>query len=148
MHHHTGPAPGIMVWGGIVFHFHIHQVRIAGTLKSQHYISDVLEPVVLPYIQRLPSAILKQARPHVARNFQKFSFINQIELLSWLSCSPYVYPESKTSGRCLQNDWPGIHNLLLQHIKFGDMWKPHRLLYPKVISKAFLIQCLGVWQRL
>ncbi|GFV96734.1 transposable element Tcb1 transposase [Trichonephila clavipes] len=43
MHHHTGPAPGIMVWGGIGYHSRTPLVRIAGTLNSQRYISEVLE---------------------------------------------------------------------------------------------------------
>ncbi|GFV42342.1 hypothetical protein TNCV_3170101 [Trichonephila clavipes] len=32
-------------------------VRIAGTLKMQRYISEVLEPIVLPYLQVLITAI-------------------------------------------------------------------------------------------
>lgn len=94
MHRHTGPAPGIMVWGGIGFHCRTPLVRIAGTLNSQRYISEVLEPVVLPYIQRLPSAIFQQdnARPHVARNVQEFFFTHQIELLPWPACSPDLSP--------------------------------------------------------
>ncbi|GFX12508.1 transposable element Tcb1 transposase [Trichonephila clavipes] len=73
MHHHTAPAPGIMVWGGIEYHSHTPLVRIAGTLNSQHYISEVLEPVVLPYFQDLATAIFQQdnARPHMARIGQK-----------------------------------------------------------------------------
>ncbi|GFT43091.1 transposable element Tcb1 transposase [Trichonephila clavipes] len=39
MHRHTGPAPGIMVWGGIGYHSRTPLVRIAGTLSSQRYIS-------------------------------------------------------------------------------------------------------------
>ncbi|GFW57009.1 transposable element Tcb1 transposase [Trichonephila clavipes] len=50
MHRHTGPAPGIMVWGSIGYHSCTPLVRIAGTLNSQRYISEVLEPVVLPYL--------------------------------------------------------------------------------------------------
>ncbi|GFY14867.1 transposable element Tcb1 transposase [Trichonephila clavipes] len=46
MHRHTGPAPCIMVWGGIGHHSRTPLVRIAGTLNSQRYISKVLEPVV------------------------------------------------------------------------------------------------------
>ncbi|UYV70845.1 Transposase [Cordylochernes scorpioides] len=63
MHRHTGPALGIMVWGCIVrvYHSHTPAVRIAGTLNSQRYISEVLEPVVLltfracsqPYFNRI-----------------------------------------------------------------------------------------------
>ncbi|GFV83672.1 transposable element Tcb1 transposase [Trichonephila clavipes] len=45
MHRHTGPAPGIMVWGGIGYHSRNHLIRVAGTLNSQRCISEVLEPV-------------------------------------------------------------------------------------------------------
>ncbi|GFV35433.1 transposable element Tcb1 transposase [Trichonephila clavipes] len=48
MHRHTGPTPGIMVWGGIGYHSRTLLILIAGTLNSQRYISEVLEPVVLP----------------------------------------------------------------------------------------------------
>ncbi|GFW77912.1 transposable element Tcb1 transposase [Trichonephila clavipes] len=60
MHCHPGPAPGIMVWGGIGYPFRIPLVRIAGTLNSQRYISEVLEPAVLPYLQGLATAIFQQ----------------------------------------------------------------------------------------
>ncbi|GFU19154.1 uncharacterized protein TNCV_4397441 [Trichonephila clavipes] len=74
MHRHTGPAPGIMVWGGIGYHSRSPLARIAGTLNCQRYISEVLEPVVLPYLQGLATAIFKQdnARLHVARIVQRF----------------------------------------------------------------------------
>ncbi|GFU97149.1 hypothetical protein TNCV_3130441 [Trichonephila clavipes] len=60
MHHPTGLAPGIMVCGGIGYHSHTPLVRIAGTLISQRYISEVLESVVLPYLQGLVTAIFQQ----------------------------------------------------------------------------------------
>ncbi|GFX68424.1 transposable element Tcb1 transposase [Trichonephila clavipes] len=60
MHHHTGPTLGIMVWGSIGYHSLTPLVCIAGTLNSQHYISEVLEPVVLPYLQGLATAIFQQ----------------------------------------------------------------------------------------
>ncbi|GFX71327.1 transposable element Tcb1 transposase [Trichonephila clavipes] len=41
MHRHTGPAPGIMVWGGIGYHSRTPLVRITGTLNSQRYISEI-----------------------------------------------------------------------------------------------------------
>ncbi|PRD36439.1 UNVERIFIED_CONTAM: hypothetical protein NCL1_08729 [Trichonephila clavipes] len=50
IHSHTGSAPGITVWGGIGYHSRTPLVRIAGTLNSKCYISEVLEPVVLPYL--------------------------------------------------------------------------------------------------
>ncbi|GFW35460.1 transposable element Tcb1 transposase [Trichonephila clavipes] len=41
MHRHTGPAPGIMVWDCIGYHSRTPLVRIAVTLNSQHYISEI-----------------------------------------------------------------------------------------------------------
>ncbi|GFV68535.1 transposable element Tcb1 transposase [Trichonephila clavipes] len=60
MHHNTGPESGIRIWGGIGYHSRTPLVRIAGTLNSQRYISEVLEPVVLPYLQGLATAIFQQ----------------------------------------------------------------------------------------
>ncbi|GFU01870.1 transposable element Tc3 transposase [Trichonephila clavipes] len=93
----TVPAPGIMVWGGIGYHYRSRLVRIAGTLNSQCYISEVLEPVVLPYLQGLATAIFQQdnARPHVARIVQRFFVDHQIELLPWPARSPDLSPIEK-----------------------------------------------------
>ncbi|GFX75977.1 transposable element Tcb1 transposase [Trichonephila clavipes] len=90
MHHRIGPAPGIMVWGGIGYHSRTPLVRIAGTLNSQRYISEVLEPVVLPYLQGLATAIFQQnnARPLVSCIVQRFFVNHQIEMLSWPARSP------------------------------------------------------------
>ncbi|GFV20402.1 transposable element Tcb1 transposase [Trichonephila clavipes] len=60
MHHHTGPVPGIMVWGGIGYHSRTPLVRFVGTLNNQRYISEVLEPVVLPYLQGFVTVIFQQ----------------------------------------------------------------------------------------
>ncbi|GFT88468.1 transposable element Tcb1 transposase [Trichonephila clavipes] len=85
MHCHTGPAPGIMVWGCIGYHSRTPVVHIAGTLNSQCYISEVLEPVVFPYLQILATVIFQQdsARAHVTRIVQRFFVNHQIELLPW-----------------------------------------------------------------
>ncbi|GFX24011.1 transposable element Tcb1 transposase [Trichonephila clavipes] len=74
-----------MVWGGIGYHSCTPLVRIAGTLNSQRYISEVLKSFVLPYLQGLTAARFQQdnARPHVARFFN-----HQIEFPSWLARSP------------------------------------------------------------
>ncbi|GFT49577.1 transposable element Tcb1 transposase [Trichonephila clavipes] len=60
MHRHTGPSPGIMVWGDIGYHPRTSLVCIASTLNSQCYISEILEPIVLPYLQGLATAIFQQ----------------------------------------------------------------------------------------
>ncbi|GFT97434.1 transposable element Tcb1 transposase [Trichonephila clavipes] len=87
--------PVSLFGGGIGFHCRPPLVRITGPLDSQRYIREMLEPVVLSYIHRLPSAIFRQdhTRPHVARNVQEFFFTYQIELLPWPACSPYLSPK-------------------------------------------------------
>ncbi|GFY12880.1 transposable element Tcb1 transposase [Trichonephila clavipes] len=90
IHSHTGPALSIMQWDGIGYHSRTPLVRIDGTLNRQRYISEVLEPVVLPHLQGLTTAIFQQdnARPLVARIFQRFLVNHRIQLLPWLACSP------------------------------------------------------------
>ncbi|GFW60785.1 transposable element Tcb1 transposase [Trichonephila clavipes] len=108
MHHHTGPAPGIMVWGGIGYHSCTPLKRIAVTLNSQRYISEVLEPVVLPYLQGLATAIFLKdnARPHVVRIIQRFFVNHQIELLPWPARSPDLPP--------IENMWSMVAQRLTQ----------------------------------
>ncbi|GFX40564.1 transposable element Tcb1 transposase [Trichonephila clavipes] len=103
MHPHTGPAPGIMVWGSIGYHS-----RTAVTLNSQRYISEVLEPVVLPYLQGLATAIFHQdnARPHVALIVLRFFVNHQIELLPWPASSPDV--------SLIENMWRKVAQRLTQ----------------------------------
>ncbi|GFT98703.1 transposable element Tcb1 transposase [Trichonephila clavipes] len=123
MHRHTGPAPGIMAWGGIGFHCHTCLVRIAGTLNRQRYISEVLEPVVLPYIQRLLSDIFQQdnAQPHGAHNFQESSSLPfRLNCFLGLLVLP-ILRQSRTCVPYLLNDWPRIHYSLLHQINFGNM---------------------------
>ncbi|GFS91020.1 transposable element Tcb1 transposase [Trichonephila clavipes] len=68
--------------GCIGFHCHTPLVHIFGTLNSQRYMSEVLEPVILSYIQLLQSAIFQQdnTRSYVTHNVQEFFFTHQIEL--------------------------------------------------------------------
>ncbi|GFT06746.1 transposable element Tcb1 transposase [Trichonephila clavipes] len=104
MHRHTGPEPGIIVWGGIGFHFRTPLVRIAGTLNRQLYISEVLEPMVLPYIQRLPSAIFEQdnSQPHMTSNVQEF-FTHQIELFLGLLVLRFIAIRKRVVRACTMN---------------------------------------------
>ncbi|GFV85454.1 transposable element Tcb1 transposase [Trichonephila clavipes] len=108
MHRHTGPAPGIMVWSGVGYYSRTLLVRIAGTLNSQRYISEVLELFVLPYLQGLVTVIFQQdnSRPHVARIVQRFFVNHQIELLPWRARSPDLSPT--------ENMWSMVAQLLTQ----------------------------------
>ncbi|GFY05764.1 transposable element Tcb1 transposase [Trichonephila clavipes] len=114
MHRHTDPAPDITVWGSIRYHSRT-LVRIAGTLNSQRYISEVLEPVVLPYLQGMATAIFQQdnALPHVARIVRRFFVNRQIALLLWpvrsLDLSPIENTWSMVAQRLTQFTPPSCH---------------------------------------
>ncbi|GFV27369.1 transposable element Tcb2 transposase [Trichonephila clavipes] len=66
---HTAPTAGVMIWGAIAYNTLPLLVLICGTMTVQRYIRDILQPHVLPLIQRLPGANFQQdnARPHTAR---------------------------------------------------------------------------------
>ncbi|GFU05856.1 transposable element Tc3 transposase [Trichonephila clavipes] len=153
IHRHTGPAPGIMVWGGIGYPSRTPLVRITATLNSQCYISEVLEPSEVlsflifrawqqPYIFQQDNA-----RPEVARIVQRFFVNNQIELLSWPARFPDLSP--------IENMWSMVAQRLTQITppdatpdQLINVWKLLGLLYPKNTSKISLNQCRGVWLRL
>ncbi|GFU74811.1 transposable element Tcb1 transposase [Trichonephila clavipes] len=108
----TPPPP----MGGIGYDSQTSLVRIAGTLNSQCYISGMLEPVVLPYLQGLASAIFEQdnVRPHVPRVVQRFLVNLQIELLPWPAQSPVVSPIAAATPDQLWQRVDAVKNSALQ----------------------------------
>ncbi|GFU73860.1 uncharacterized protein TNCV_554881 [Trichonephila clavipes] len=58
-----------MVWGDIAYNTWSPLVLIRGTMTAQRYVHDILQPHVLPLMQRLPGATFQQdnAQPHTAR---------------------------------------------------------------------------------
>ncbi|GFY12045.1 transposable element Tcb1 transposase [Trichonephila clavipes] len=122
MHRHTGPAPFIMVWGGIGYH--------SGTPLG------------------LATAIFQQdnARPHVARIVQRFFVNHQIELLPWLARFPDLSPIENMWSMVAQRS-THITPLPAHEINLGNVWKLLGLLCPRNTSKTSLNQCRGVWKR-
>ncbi|GFX62095.1 transposable element Tcb2 transposase [Trichonephila clavipes] len=58
-----------MVWGAIDYNIQSLLVLIRGTMTAQRYVHNILQPHVLPLMQRLPGVLFQQdnARPHTAR---------------------------------------------------------------------------------
>ncbi|GFV15601.1 uncharacterized protein TNCV_4836271 [Trichonephila clavipes] len=66
---HTALTAGVMVWRAIAYNTRSPLVLIRGTMTAPWYAHDILQPHVLPLMQRLPGAIFQQdnTRPHTAR---------------------------------------------------------------------------------
>ncbi|GFT06011.1 transposable element Tcb1 transposase [Trichonephila clavipes] len=66
---HSTPTALGMVWGVIVYSIRSPLEFIRGTLTAQRYVHNILQPHVLPFLQRFPGAIFQQnnARPHTTR---------------------------------------------------------------------------------
>ncbi|GFT64975.1 transposable element Tcb1 transposase [Trichonephila clavipes] len=58
-----------MVWGAFAYNTRVPLVLIRGTMTAQWHVHDILQPHVLPLMQRLSGAIFQQdnARFHTAR---------------------------------------------------------------------------------
>ncbi|GFY26966.1 transposable element Tcb1 transposase [Trichonephila clavipes] len=108
MHHHTGPALGIIVWGSIGYHYRLPLELNAGTLNSKCCIPKVLEQVVISNLKDLATAIFQQdnVRPHMTCISQRFFFNHQIQLLPWPDHSPDLSP--------LENKWSLVAQRVIQ----------------------------------
>lgn len=89
---HTGPTPGIMVWGAISYTGRTPLVIVEGTLNSARYIQTIIEPIVLPFMDRQGDLFFQQdnARPHVSRATQHA--LADVRQLPWPSRSPDLSP--------------------------------------------------------
>ncbi|GFW40321.1 transposable element Tcb2 transposase [Trichonephila clavipes] len=89
---HTAPTDGVMVWGSIAYNTRLPLVSIRGTMATQWYVHDIVQPHVLPLMQRLPGAIFQQdnARPHTTKVSQ--DCLRTVTTLTWPALSPDLFP--------------------------------------------------------
>ncbi|GFV03904.1 transposable element Tcb2 transposase [Trichonephila clavipes] len=78
---HTTPTVGVMVWDA--YNTWSPLVLIHGSMTAQWYVHDILQPHVLPFMQRLPGTIFQQdnARPPTARVSQEC--LRTVTTLPW-----------------------------------------------------------------
>lgn len=85
----------VMVWGGICGDQRTDLVVVRQTLTAQRYRDQVLQPVVIPFMQRQQRGVIFQqdnARPHTARLTMDFLNRHNVQLLPWPSRSPDLSP--------------------------------------------------------
>ncbi|GFW15699.1 transposable element Tcb1 transposase [Trichonephila clavipes] len=89
---HTAPTAGVMVWGAITYKTRPPLVLIRCTMTDQRYVHDILQPPVLPLMQRFPGAISQQhnARPYTATVSQ--DCLHTVTSLPWPAQSPDLSP--------------------------------------------------------
>ncbi|GFT20517.1 transposable element Tcb2 transposase [Trichonephila clavipes] len=80
---HIAPVTGVMVWDVIAYNTRSPLALIRGTMTDQRYVHDILQPHILPLMQRLPGAIFQQenAWPHTARVSQ--DYLRTVATLLW-----------------------------------------------------------------
>ena len=106
----------VMVWGGISWRYRTLLVVIEGNLTSRWYIDEVLEPVLVPFLQNHADVTLYQqdnARPHSARLITDFLGQNNVQVLPWPAFSPDLSPIKHLwdqLGRRVFNSRHNVHN--------------------------------------
>ena len=85
----------VMVWGGIMGRRKTkNPIVVQGSLNSQGYINQILQPEAVPFLHRYGPAILMHdnSRPHVARICRQFLNRNNVNVLPWPAVSPDMNP--------------------------------------------------------
>ena len=84
---------GVMLWAGICHGHKTELVFVEGALNAQSYCDTILQPVVVPFIQR-HSVTFQQdnARPHIVRICNEYLQANNVDVLPWPAFSPDLSP--------------------------------------------------------
>ena len=104
-----------MAWGGITDEDRTEMVILNGNLNAIGYINDILQPVVVPFVERHPNTIFMDdnARPHRARVVRQFLEEHNIERMDpWPACSPDMNP--------IQAIWDQLGKAVKGRIRPGD----------------------------
>ena len=84
-----------MVSAGISFNHKSPLVVINGNITARRYIDDVLDPVMVPFLNTYPDITVSQqdnARPHTARVTREYMQHENVEVLPWPAYSPDLSP--------------------------------------------------------
>ncbi|GFV59037.1 transposable element Tcb2 transposase [Trichonephila clavipes] len=79
---HIAPTAGVMIWSAIAYNTWSPLVLIRGTMTALRYVHDILQPHVLPLMQRLPRAIFQQANARPLTTMTQVC-LRTVTTLSW-----------------------------------------------------------------
>lgn len=119
----------VMVWGGISLEARTELVIIqGGRLTADRYITDILEPHVIPYAPFIGQEFLfmhDNARPHVARVVQDYLQDVEIATLPWPARSPDLNPIEHlwdNLSRSVRALLPPPRDLNELSVRLTEMW--------------------------
>ncbi|GFX68454.1 hypothetical protein TNCV_3998861 [Trichonephila clavipes] len=76
---HSGRTPGVIVWGAISYHGRSNLLPIEGNLNNNRYVSDVLQPEVVSFLQGiLGASFSKIMHAHMLQRL----FENSVQLIT------------------------------------------------------------------
>ncbi|GFT30034.1 transposable element Tcb2 transposase [Trichonephila clavipes] len=73
-------------------------------MTAQRYVHDILQPYVLPLVQRLPGALFQQDNAWLTRVPQ--DCLRTVTVLPWPARSPYLFPIWHICANHLGRLWP------------------------------------------
>ncbi|GFS64962.1 transposable element Tcb2 transposase [Trichonephila clavipes] len=85
-----------MVWGAIAYNIQSPLVLIFGIRTAQRYVHDILQPHVLPLIQRFSGAIFQQVNTQPTTTRVSQECLRTVTTLPWPARSPALSPIEHT----------------------------------------------------
>ncbi|GFU72253.1 transposable element Tcb2 transposase [Trichonephila clavipes] len=89
---HTAPTSGMMVWGVIAYNTRSTLVLIRGTVTALRYVHDILQPHVLPLMQRLSGTIFQQDNARLRTASVSEDCLRTLTTLPWSARSLDLSP--------------------------------------------------------
>ena len=82
-----------MVWGAISYHGRSNLLRIESNLNNNRYVHEVLQPEVVPFLQRIPGDIFQQdsSPPNVAKTVRDFCSAQHMQLFPGCILIRWIY---------------------------------------------------------
>ena len=129
-----------MVWAATTMHRRTPLQFIAGNLKSQRYVEEVMRPMVLPFLKQIGQGAVFQddnARPHRRHIVYDFVRVNNIPRMDWPANLPDLNPIENLwdeLGRRTYRDNPPQTIPKLRH-RLAQEWQN--------IPQATIRRCVG-----
>ena len=135
----------VMVWAGISFNHKSPLVVINGNITARRYIDDVLDPVMVPFLNTNPDITVfhqNNVRSHNARITREYIQQVNVEVLPW----PAYYPDLSP----IEHLWDQLGHRLVNRTlnpETGNSWWLHCMksgpIYRRIASDVSFAQCAG-----